>query len=406
VATIAVVGGGIIGSAAAAWLTADGHRVTMFERALDARPASSGGAGIIALSEISPVARPSVLRSVPKWLVDPLGPLSIRAEALPGLVPFLFRFAAASRQAKVEASTAALAAIMTTVIADHQELARRAGLAGHIRRTGALYIFGTEAGYRAGLPEWDERGRHGIRFEEIHPEDAQDMVPALEGTVARAIFAPDNWMATSPHAILTALRRRIREIADLSTREIVGIRPDERDIGVITAEGGDIPFDRVVIAGGVWSRDLVRALGLSVVLQAERGYNTTFARSGIDLPMPIFFSEHGFVASPVAEGVRVGGAVELASPDAPPNFKRAAAMRKKARRFIPDLPEEGGLEWMGSRPSTPDSLPVIGADPRDPRIIYAFGHGHLGVTLSATTACRRRPRGSSPASPPVGPTPC
>jgi hypothetical protein len=148
-------------------------------------------------------------------------------------------------------------------------------------------------------------------------------------------------------------------------------------------------------AGGVWSRTLVRGLGLKVCLETERGYNTTYPKSPIDLPMPVFFSDHGFIASPLAVGLRVGGAVEMASPDAPPNYKRAAAMRKVMRRYVPDLPEEGGVEWMGCRPSTPDSMPVIGRDPRDPRIVFAFGHGH--PRLSAATA--RHVARQSPAGP-------
>ncbi|HMN84571.1 MAG TPA: FAD-dependent oxidoreductase, partial [Bauldia sp.] len=97
-------------------------------------------------------------------------------------------------------------------------------------------------------------------------------------------------------------------------------------------------------------------------------------------------AEIAICATDLADGLRIGGAVELAAPETAPNFARAAAMRKKARRFLPDLPEAGGIEWMGSRPSLPDSLPVIGPDPRDPRILHAFGHGHLGLTQSAVTA--------------------
>jgi D-amino-acid dehydrogenase len=167
---------------------------------------------------------------------------------------------------------------------------------------------------------------------------------------------------------------------------VEAIRPAGDKVAVVTADGAEAVFDRVLIAGGVWSRDLVRKLGLSVLLEAERGYNTTFADPGFTVPLPIFFSAHGFVASPLNEGLRIGGAVELAAVDAPPNFNRAAAMRKKARRYFPDLPETGGKEWMGARPATPDSLAVIGAHPQYPRIVFAFGHGHLGLTLSAATA--------------------
>src|SRR5690606_21173710 len=129
-----------------------------------------------------------------------------------------------------------------------------------------------------------------------------------------------------------------------------------------------------------------RGLGLSVSLETERGYNTTWASPPVDIGLPVFFAEHGFVATPLADGLRVGGAVEMAAVDAPPNYARAAAMRRKMRRYVPDLPDAGGIEWMGRRPSTPASRPVVGAAPTAARSVFAFGHGHLGLTLSAATA--------------------
>ena len=159
-------------------------------------------------------------------------------------------------------------------------------------------------------------------------------------------------------------------------------------IEIVATNGNREVFDKAVIAAGIWSRTLVRDLGLKVLLETERGYNTTFADPDVTLEMPVFFAEHGFVATPLENALRVGGAVELASPEAPANFARAAAMRQKMRRYVPALPEKGGVEWMGRRPSTPDSLPVISLDPRDPRIAMAFGHGHLGLTLSAVTGAR------------------
>jgi D-amino-acid dehydrogenase len=188
----------------------------------------------------------------------------------------------------------------------------------------------------------------------------------------------------SPLGILSGLRRRLAD--RIHAAAVAAVRRDPVRPVIVTADGEEARFDRVVIAGGVWSRDLVRKLDLAVALEAERGYNTTFPGLALDLPLPVFFDDHGFCATPLADGLRVGGAVELAAVDAPPNFARAAAMRRKMRRYVPDLPEEGGVEWMGCRPGTPDSLPVIGADPKDSRIVYAFGHGHLGLTLSAVTA--------------------
>ena len=385
-ARIAVIGGGIVGCAAATWLLAEGHAVTVFERDPDARPASTGNAGLIALAEVSPLARPGIITKAPRWLLDPLGPLAVRFRDLPALTPWLARFIASARPERVEAAAAALAWLMSSALADHQELARRGGLSGHMRKTGALYVTGSEAGYRAAKPEWDERTEHGVPVAELSANQARKLVPALTGPFFKAFHAPESWTVTSPLAILEALRRWLAASDAFIKQKVIALQPDEREVAVLTEEGGDLPFDRVVVASGVWSRDLVRGLGLKVSLETERGYNTTYPSSPIELPMPVFFSDHGFIASPLAVGLRVGGAVEMASPDAPPNYARARAMRTVMRRYVPDLPEEGGVEWMGCRPSTPDSLPVIGQDPRDPRIVFAFGHGHLGLTLSAATA--------------------
>jgi D-amino-acid dehydrogenase len=386
VTTVAVVGGGLVGSAAAVWLLAEGYDVTVFERDPDARPASTGNAGILNLPEISPLARPSILASVPGWLLDPLGPLTLRARDLPALTPWLARFVYSARPSQVARATAALGFIMKTALIDHQELTRRAGLPIYMRRNGSLYLYDTDAIFRSALSEWKERARYGVDYREITVSEARALVPALKGGFARALLTPDQWSVTSPLEILQGLRKAVGARGRFVAATVDTIRTDGEKVAVVTADGVATPFDRVVVAGGVWSRDLVRKLGLRVLLEAERGYNTTFADPGFSIDMSVFFSAHGFVASPLNEGLRIGGAVELAAVDAPPNFERARAMRAKARRYFPDLPETGGKEWMGARPATPDSLAVIGPHPGDPRIVFAFGHGHLGLTLSAATA--------------------
>lgn len=384
--SVVVIGGGIIGTAVANWLISDGFDVSVLERDPDGRPASTGNAGILSLPEITPLARPGILTSVPGWLMDPLGPLSLRARDLPALTPWLARFALAARPSQVAHATTALAFLMKTALGDHIELARRAGVETYMRRTGALYLYDTDASLRSALGEWKERAQHGVDYQILEPEAARALVPAVKGPFAKALLAPDSWTVTNPLTVLQGLRRSVMMRGKFLAGDVRTIVSRGDKVEVATADELTRQFDYAVVAGGVWSRDLVRAMGLSVALETERGYNTTFAKPGFALEMPVFFSDHGFVATPLVDGIRVGGAVELADVDAPPNFARAAAMRKKMRRYVPELPEEGGTEWMGCRPSTPDSLPVIGKSPKDPRVVFAFGHGHLGLTLSAVTA--------------------
>jgi D-amino-acid dehydrogenase len=142
---------------------------------------------------------------------------------------------------------------------------------------------------------------------------------------------------------------------------------------------------RLVVAAGAWSHLLARQLGDKIPLETERGYNTTLPADAFDVKRQLVFPGHGFVVTPLATGLRIGGAVELGGLKRPPNYARSKAMLEKARRFLPGLKTEGGREWMGYRPSLPDSLPVIGRS-RAPNVFYAFGHGHLGKTQAAGTA--------------------
>jgi len=385
-AHIGIVGGGLMGCATALHLLEQGHSVTVLERDAGGLPASVGNAGILAVPEIDPLARPDMLLSVPKWLLDPLGPLTVRWQDLPALTPWLMKFLFSARPGKAAASRAAMLFLMKTAGADHERLGALAGVSGHMRDTGALTVFDSLAARDKVFAHETENAKLiGCNVEKLDTGEARRRVPALEGPFAGAVFNDGYKTFEYPLTFLRRLQAALREREAFADANVAAVGQRENGIAVRTEGGREFIFDRLVVAAGVWSRRFVADLGLKVLLETERGYNTTFMNPSTVLDMPVFFSEHGFVATPFENALRIGGAVELASPDAPANYRRAAAMRKKMRRYVPDLQEEGGTEWMGRRPSTPDSLPVIGLHPRDPRIAFAFGHGHLGLTLSATT---------------------
>lgn len=383
---ICVVGGGIVGSAIAARLIGDGHAVTVFEAEPDGLPASAGNAALIALPEIAPIASPGMLTAVPKWLLDPLGPLTLRWQDVPALMPWLLAFLSASTPQRGERARQALTGLMRTALADHQHLGAVAGLAGHLRQTGFISVHDSQASLEGARREAEQvQALLGYDFEAISPGAARAMVPQLEGAFFGALHQPGYWMVSNPLSVLRQYQDFIRSRGQLLAGKVLSLGQQDTGIAVRIQGGNEQLFDQVIVSAGVWSRELVRGLGIKVLLENERGYNTTYSGLNWNLALPVGFADHGFVAVPLVDGLRVGGAVELAKPDTSPNFARAKAMREKMRRYVPSLPE-GGIEWMGRRPSTPDSLPVIDSHPGDPRILYAFGHGHLGLTLSAVTA--------------------
>lgn len=382
---IGVVGGGIIGSTIAARLIGHDHDVTLFEAEPNGLPASSGNAALIALPEIAPLASPGVFMSVPGWLLDPLGPLTLRWADLPALTPWLLAFLRSSTPSRGMGARQALASLMRTALQDHVALGKTVGLTDHLRQTGYLSVHDSEKSVDEALKEAQlVKTQLGYDFERLSTVEAQKLVPQLEGDFAGAVHQPVYWTVTNPLDVLRHYQRFVSHRCKSIAAKVSSVEPRE-DCVVVHAAEEEQRFDRIVIAAGVWSRELVRALGVKVLLEAERGYNTTFTDLDWNLPMPVGFADHGFIATPLVDGLRVGGAVELAKPDTPANYNRAKAMRTKMRRYVPSLPE-GGTEWMGRRPSTPDSLPVISRHPQDNRIVFAFGHGHLGLTLSAVTA--------------------
>jgi D-amino-acid dehydrogenase len=385
---VLVIGGGTVGLAIALRLQRDGRQVTVIDRTGVAAEASRGNAGAMAFTDIMPLASPGILRKAPRWLLDPLGPLSIAPAYLPRIAPWLFHFWRASFPERVKASAAAQAALMDLSITETDSMLAAAGATDMLRSDGVLHLYESEAELTASQASWQARADHGIAFTHLHgPQAIAELQPGLSPLLVAATFLPAWKTVTDPLLLTLALARRFVALGGRLRRGEALALESVADGVVIPLSGAQrITAQRVVVAAGAWSHRLARTLGERIPLEAERGYNTTLPVTAFDLKRQLTFGGHGFVVTPLACGVRVGGAVELAGLDAPPNFQRSEIMLAKAKRFMPGLATEGGTQWMGFRPSLPDTLPAIGAATRDARVTYAFGHGHLGLTQAAATA--------------------
>ncbi|MGO7533360.1 NAD(P)/FAD-dependent oxidoreductase [Rhizobium leguminosarum] len=387
---VAVVGSGLVGLCTALWLQRMGHRVTIIDPAPPLGDASYrqacsyGNACTFAPHGVVPVATPGVIWRVPGMLLNPLGPLAIVWRYLPQLVPWLRAFLASSTKAEVERIAGTLAMLLSHADAAWQPLVTAAGAERLKRHDGCLYLYKTEVQFRAADAENGLRERHGVAMDQLDRADIQGMEPNLAPLYHKGVLFRDAYVFSSPRQLAFALAQAVvNGGGEIVRAEVSAVEP--RDNGIcLRIAGKQILADHAVVAAGAHSRKLTASIGDRVLLDTERGYHVLFPQAGNLLSRPVCYPEHGFYMVPMADGLRAAGTVELGGLAAPLNPKRTAMIRDGVKMLLPAA-GQGSEEWLGFRPSMPDSLPVIGSSPHLPRVTYAFGHGHLGLTLSALT---------------------
>ncbi|MDR9761991.1 FAD-binding oxidoreductase [Rhizobium redzepovicii] len=387
---VAVVGAGLVGLCSALWLQRTGHRVTMIDPAppLDdasyRQACSYGNACTFAPHGVVPVATPGVIWRVPGMLLNPLGPLAIVWRYLAQLAPWLCAFLASSTKAEVERIATTLAALLSHADAAWQPLVMQAGAERLKRHNGCLYLYKTEAQFQAADAEYALRQRHGVAMEQLSRADIQSLEPNLAPLYHKGVLFRDAYVFSSPRQLAFALAQAlVYGGGEIIRGEVSAIEQRNDGIGLRIA-GKAMLADHAVLAAGAHSRKLAASAGDHVLLDTERGYHVLFRQAGDLLSRPVCYPEHGFYMVPMSDGLRAAGTVELGGLAAPLNPRRTAMIRDGVKMLLPAA-GQGSDEWLGFRPSMPDSLPVIGGSRRLPRLTYAFGHGHLGLTLSALT---------------------
>ena len=383
---IIIVGAGIVGLACADFLAAESHNVCVIDPDHEGDKASYGNAAGIAVTECIPASSPGVFWKIPGWLLDPLGPLALRWSHAPALMPWFLRFSQVCRSEEMNRISAALADLNGRTYDDLLPMLERNGLSSELKRLGALTVYETDEAFKKDKWEWDLKRRHGIECQELSGPQARELEPALSKIVQRAVFTPQWSQVSEPRKLHNRMMKNLRDKGvQMLKGKAIAVQTQEASATVLLQGGGSVSGAMAVVAAGAWSKPLAASIGDRVLLESERGYNTTLPHPGIDVTREIIFAERKFVATPIDSGLRIGGAAEFGGLTSAPNMKRADAVLDLARAYLPGLVEEAGVQWSGHRPATPDSLPVIGHSPRSRRLIYAFGHGHLGLTQSATT---------------------
>lgn len=383
---IGIIGAGVVGLSCAIHLQRFGYRVEVLDPRDPGEGASLGNAGIIAVSEVFPVARAATLRQVPRMLFDPTGPLVVRCRYAPFIAPWLIRFVAASRPAEVRRITRALASLLAPAMEAWRDMVQACGAEHRLVSQGWLRLLTTQSDLEIAARDAELQRELGVRVDILGTADICDLEPALAPIFAGGVFFPDAGNLTSPLGMMRTLAAHVVQNGGIiEKREASHIEIADGHATVADVSGTRTAYDRVIIAAGAWSRRLVRTLGLDVPLDTERGYHVMLPTPSQPLRRPVTVPDPGYTLVQMEDGVRLTTGVEFAGLSAPPDFRRIRRMIRHAQNGLPGLLPNPLSEWLGFRPSMPKSMPVIGPVSRYPQVILAFGHGHLGLTLGPVT---------------------
>jgi D-amino-acid dehydrogenase len=385
--TVIVVGAGIIGVAIALELQRRGLQVTLLDKGEPGQGASFGNMASIAL-DFAASSGPATWRRIPRWLADPEGPVWLRPSYAPKMLPWFLRFIAAGRPSRLHEIENGGMSLTRRALEDIRAMLDTAGAGDLMTEEGCLAIYETDAEFSSDRGHIETMLRYGFEHRVLSGAEIRDLEPALSPKVAKAILLPDNKSIRDPYRLVLKLADAAKAAGtSFANGDAKGVeRRADGSVSVRLADGRSIDAGQVVLAAGVLTRFLAAALREPIPLETERGYHTQIMKPGIAMRYSIIWPHRAFMVTPTAGGIRVGGNVELAGLDAPPDFRRPRVLVRHAQRVLPGLKVEDATDWMGHRPALPDTIPIISPSLRVPGVWYATGHGHLGLTLSATTA--------------------
>ena len=385
--TVIVIGAGIVGTATARALQREGHAVTLVDSGEPGRATSYGNAGFIAIDHVLPLARPSTLKRIPQMLMDRDGPLTVHRPSLPSLLPWMARFGlAAYSRTEVQKGIESFGALMAEANIAWKAEIQASGLGELFKTKGALYVYESEAAFVGGEEERALQRAKGTEFEIVDGNRARALAPGLSPHIVRGVHYSHGMHTINPYRVVTTLAERFAaEGGTLLRGRVRGFGREGDRVTSVETTDRSLPASSVVIAAGRASGELARLLGFNAPLVAERGYHVMLAPDNVRFDLPVSPAERGFFVTPMEEGLRVAGTVELAAPHQPPSWHRADLLVKHLKDIFPGV---GGAErsrWIGERPSLPDFRPAIGRAPRLANVYCGYGHQHVGLTLATAT---------------------
>ncbi len=383
---VTVLGAGIVGICSALSLAEKGFRVRLVDRDAPGQATSAGNAGIISPWSVVPQSMPGLWKHVPGWLMDPLGPVTIKPTYLPRVALWGLRFLYEGRASRVSEIANAMDLLNRDCVSLFRQHLQGTGHENLVTDSYYVHAFRDPKGGNLDALDYVIRREKGADIERIGADELRREEPALSPDFKSAILIKGQARATSPGRIGAVLAEKFQAMGgEIIRQEVKAILPQEGGGWQYTTDVGSEFTPKLVLAMGVWSAELLKPLGIRIPMQAERGYHVSFCAPGVSLNHSVMDMDMKFVASSMEEGLRVAGTAEFAGLDAPVNEKRLKGLTKLAGRMLPDLNAAEFTTWSGQRPSLPDSLPCIGEIDGFPDLIGAFGHSHYGLMMAPKT---------------------
>jgi len=378
---IGVVGAGIQGVCTALFLQKKGYQVILFDRDLPINSASYGNAGHFSPYASVPLNRTDIVSDVPTMLLSSRGPLAIKWNYVPKMIPWFLKFLLNCRQERMMHTAKNMHQILDQSLPAFDELFEEINLEGLVENKGILYVW-TDKNLKSRELENKIKEELGVKQQLVNPKEIHDLEPNLKPFYHGGVYYDYARHARNPRKILTKLLENfINKGGKFLKLNIQDINFDE-DKPVIRSETQRFIFDKLVIACGAFSKKLTDKLHEQIPLDTERGYHVHFKDCDHLISRPVVHANRAFGLTPMEQGLRVVGTVEFGGLDNPLSKSRIKNLILNAKDMLEGLPEHKD-EWLGFRPSLPDFLPVIGPSKNYKNVFYSFGHHHLGWTLGA-----------------------
>tara|TARA_B100001741_G_C16516238_1_gene582368 strand:+ start:193 stop:1440 length:1248 start_codon:yes stop_codon:yes gene_type:complete len=382
--SVGIIGAGIQGVCIGLQLIKKGIPVTIFDKNEPGTMASYGNAGHFSPYAILQLNRPDIIYDVPRMLVSSFGPLALKWNYIPKMLPWIFKYLRSSTKVSMMHTAKYMHQILDLSLDAYDEIFNEIDMGNLVEKKGIIYIW-TNKNLKSRDLEIKVRNEFGVKQRLLTKKDILDLEPNLNPIFDSGVIFDYAYHARDPQAILNRIFKYfVNSGGKFIKEEAKNIQQISIDKTLIQTHKKKYSFEKLVLACGAFSKKFTDQLGEKIPLDTERGYHIHYKNMDHLIKRPVIFLDRGFGMTPMNQGLRAVGTVELGGLKNPLSKKRIKYIDQCAKELLPQL-EDYSDEWLGFRPTLPDFLPIIGPSKKNRNIIYAFGHQHLGWTLGAIT---------------------